>query len=138
MSETNTNERLEAEIKELQERLTAKQKEYGQETHTNERELFREIFRERMDELAMSAKTNVSAPAEPSVSTNGAGQNAVKDIQKEEEVKALLYIAFEKSPEDAIRAAQASGNAYLLDELHDRLADQYYDKLLEFRKIKAF
>ncbi len=123
------------EIAELERRLQKKKEAVGMTDMKNDKEVFKEVFRERFNELADSVRAAGDAQSSPVANTKR--DDDVKGVKKEEEMKALLYMAFEKHPKDAIQTALSlEGGEYLLDELHDRLADQYYDKLLEFQKIK--
>ena len=45
-------------------------------------------------------------------------------------------MAFSKGMTQAMKAANALKNPHILDDFHDKLADKYYEKLLEARKIK--
>lgn len=55
---------------------------------------------------------------------------------REEQVKALCKIAFDKGLAEAIKAAKALDNAYVLDEFHDSLVDELYRELVEKGKLK--
>lgn len=134
MTEQNFSEHLKEEIRELQQRLEAKKRELGEITPSHEREVFQEVFRERFDEIAKSIQAAAPTPA-AAAPRSAVRDDSVTDLKKEEEVEKLLYIAFKQSPVEAIRIAHAMG-PFWLDELHDRLADEYYEKLLEFRKVE--
>lgn len=134
MPESQFNEHIEAEIRELEKRLEAKKRQLGVEHEPREKEVFREVFRERFDELAKSIQQGPKPSVNPSNARNE--DSGIKDLKKEEEVERLLYAAFEKNPQTAIEEAWKLGGEYLLDELHDRLSNEYYEKLLEFRKIQ--
>lgn len=138
MAEGNFQEHLQAEIKQLQERLDAKKRELGTTAHVEEREVFREIFRERFDELTKAIQSASPAPAAPLAQAtlrDDTGDDTVKDLKKEEMVEHLIYAAFEKGLGPALKEAQSMGD-FWVDELHDRLADEYYEKLLEFRRVQ--
>ena len=99
-----------------------------------EKELLREALRERIEAVRPS-----TSPALPSPVPFGAGgavtpQQVPQGHVQEEEVRALIDIALTRSIEDAVKAAQEK-SPYLLDELHDHLVDEYYDKLVALRKI---
>lgn len=135
MDAMNFQEGAKAEILELERRLQEKKEEAGIVHMENDKEVFKEVFRERFNELADSVRA--AGNVQSAHAANTKTDNDVKSVKKEEEMKALLYMAFEKNPKEAIETALGlEGWEYLLDELHDRLADQYYDKLLEFQKIK--
>lgn len=134
MSEQNFSEHLQAEIKQLQERLEAKKRELGAAARIEEREIFREVFRERFDELAKAIQSAGPVPAAPPPRTVFR-DDGVTDLKKEEKIEHLIYVAFEKGPGAALGEARALGD-FWVDELHDRLADEYYEKLLEFRRVQ--
>ena len=134
MSESNLNPNIQAEIVELERRLDEKRRALGVETVEHDKEVFREVFRQRFDELTKSIQAAADVSGQPTKSVPQ--KDDVKDVEKKKQVEGLLYVAFEKSIATAIKKAETEGGGYLLDELHDQLVDQYYDKLLEFRKIK--
>lgn len=136
MAEGNFNEQLQAEIKELEGRLEAKKQQLGAESRP-EKEIFKEVLRERFTESAQPVQhtqnsVSVPAPVVPAPKKDDSAQA----VKREAEVEQLLRTAFEKNPQEAIEEAGRLGGEYLVDELHDRLADQYYQKLLEFRKVR--
>lgn len=133
MAEQNVGEHLEKEIEELTTRLEAKKKELQAARPEQERELFREVFRERFHELQKAIQESV--PSAPKGSVSSPQEESVSDLKKEETVQKLVIAAFEKGPREAIREAKRMDD-FWVDELHDRLADEYYEKLLEFRKIR--
>jgi hypothetical protein len=133
MTEQNFPEHIQAEIKELEARLEAKKRELGDQGRS-EKEVFKEIFRERFDELA-NALPSTPPPSSSLPPASSPKKDDVAVLQKETEVEKLLYLAFEKNPQAAIHEAERMGGGYLVDELHDRLRDEYYDKLVEFRKV---
>ena len=53
----------------------------------------------------------------------------------EKQVRELVAIALQRSIQHAVKAAERE-TPYLLDELHDHLVDDYYEKLVALRKIK--
>lgn len=130
----------EEEIADLERRLEAKKREIAskKEGIPEEKELFREVVREHIEAArpALGERAGVSIPAQKPA---GAGAKTKADIDKEKErerqIKALIEIALVKSISEAVRIA-GSTSPYLLDELHDHLADDLYDKLIALRKIK--
>jgi len=48
----------------------------------------------------------------------------------------LVEVALTRTIHEAVKVAE-SATPYLLDELHDHLVDDYYEKLVALRKIKA-
>ena len=95
------------------------------------RDLFREAFREHVaPQISQSASVAVTTPvasAKPSSDISSGDKTELKD---------LVSLALEKSIPEAIAKAQAE-TPYLIDALHDELADHYYYKLLALGKISA-
>jgi len=60
----------------------------------------------------------------------------LKDLDRPSQVKALSDLAFEKGLNFAVEVAKALDSAYVLDELHDALVDELYQKLIEEGKLK--
>ena len=126
----------EEEIKELERRLEEKKRaltESGAEL-PHEKEVFRDVLKEHISDVR-SVGGEVVVPVTPPVSTSR--DDDVKKMKEDlkEDVRMLVEIAMTKSIGEAIRVAQRAGSPYLLDELHDHLVDDYYDKLVSLRKI---
>lgn len=123
----------EQEIRELEERLAEKRREL--EAHKKpmpeEKELFREVLKEHIQQVRPQAPALSIAP--PVVlPPDDTGSHAGYD----DEIRALVERALTRSIEDAVAAAQKT-TPYLLDELHDHLADDFYDKLIASRKLQS-
>ncbi len=133
----------EEEVRALEEKLAEKKRELAQrETETpsdaHEKEMLREVLREHIEDVRRSTPHPVSPPdisslpqMQPSV-TPSSGDAA--DFERNEQLRALIETALSKSVATAVREAEAL-SPYLLDELHDHLVDQYYEKLVQLRKI---
>ena len=95
------------------------------------RDVFREAFREhvapQISQSASVAGTIPVASPKPSSDISSGDKTELKD---------LVSLALEKGILEAIAKAQAE-TPYLIDALHDELADHYYDKLLALGKISA-
>ena len=148
----------EEEIRELEEKLAEKKREIAARgavfsgapegaprQERGEKDLFREVVREHIGEMeplpapAASAGEPLisalrSAPA-PS-SAPSAPQNPQNDQTREEQLKALVEFAMARGISAAVEKAEAQ-SPYLLDALHDRLADEYYEKMVVLRKLKS-
>jgi hypothetical protein len=59
----------------------------------------------------------------------------LQDLDRPNQIKALSDLAFEKGLNFAVEVAKALDSAYVLDELHDALVDELYQKLLEQGKL---
>lgn len=126
----------EEEIKELERRLEEKKRalaESGAEL-PHEKEVFRDVLKEHISDTR-SAQGEVALPIAqiPSSQKDDDVKKMKDDLN--EDVRVLVEIALTKSIGEAIRVAERSGSPYLLDELHDHLVDDYYDKLVSLRKI---
>lgn len=129
---------LEAEIGELERRLAEKKSEAeskGKEV-IPEKEMFREVVREHIN----SSRTTPSSQKSQAQGALSPQKQAVPqskdDEERKEEIRALIELALTKSIQDAVKIAERE-SPYILDELHDHLVDDYYDKLIALRKLKA-
>lgn len=134
----------EEEIRELERRLEEKKRlltESGKEI-PHEKEVFREVLKEHIESVKPSAKdgefgiTPVAGVA-PGLPTDlqSRADDLKKKEEREEHVRELIEIAMTHSIESAVKVAQEA-TPYLLDELHDHLVDDFYEKLVALRKIK--
>lgn len=131
----------EEEIRELEERLEQKKRQLAEQDTVprQEKELFREVLREHIEDAGsqplpvlphagithVPTKTGVSAVVTP-----------IDPKEREEALRTLVEVALSKSLKEAIKIAQEN-SPYLLDELHDHLVDEYYEKLVQLKKIHA-
>ena len=148
----------EKEIKELERRLEQKKRELAAgaaapaegasaegmpaEKSPEDKELLRDVLRERIGE---HQPVSAPAPSEPGLvpqlsRTPASGAPAKTDDDKisatrEEELKSLVDFALSRGISGAIEKARTE-SPYLLDALHDRLTDEYYEKMLALGKIK--
>lgn len=128
----------EEEIKELENKLEEKKRELAekQETLPEEKELFRELLRQHIEQERPILSTKPSSPPAPPVSTVPTPADDLKNKEEREaQIRALIEFALTKSLNGAIKMAGET-SPYLLDELHDHLIDDYYDKLVTLRKLK--
>ncbi len=133
------------EIAELERLLAEKKQALTAESAAKpEREIFREAFRETYGE-SLSPKTTSPAP----YPLTGSGQapslppdelakhaSALGAQAREEQMESLVAIALSKG---VVAAADVARRAtpWLMDELHDRLCDRYYQHLIASRQLKA-
>lgn len=100
-----------------------------------------ELSLEKQKEILRQAVSEHIATAQPASPTQqqAAMQQAqgIKDQPKERQIQLLVQIAFEKSVIEAVEVAKKLDNPYLLDEFHDALVDELYNKLVETGKLKA-
>ncbi|MCD6528395.1 hypothetical protein J7K44_02035 [bacterium] len=62
--------------------------------------------------------------------------NRISSLNKEDQVKTLCNLAFQKGLDFAINVAKSLNNPYVLDEFHDRLVDEFYQRLIEEGKLE--
>lgn len=126
----------EEEIRELERKLEEKKRELAEQGGgaPPEKEIFREVLREHIERPGGESK--------PQLPTHGIAEiEKKKDAplpvpERDEKLRALIERALTRSIADAVDAAYRE-SPYLLDALHDRLVDEYYDKLIALRKIDA-
>jgi hypothetical protein len=134
-------ESLNDEIKWLEERLSAKKTELLEKEQSaaggvieskEEREMARDVIKEA------ASQNLLPVPSGSQISDDDAKKAALLLDEKEHDeiVSDLVAIAFSKGMAHAMKAANALKNPHILDEFHDALADKYYQKLLESKKIK--
>src|SRR3989338_1240263 len=92
------------------------------------KEIFREAFREEAE------KITPSVPQTPVAPTTATAAPSLRDDSHTAELQALVGLALEKGITEAVRKAKAE-TPYLIDALHDELADHYYEKLIAAGKL---
>lgn len=63
-------------------------------------------------------------------------QSVYSEVDAESRVSKLLSLAETKSPEYAVRVAMKLNDFYVLDRMHDEMAEKFYDALVEKGVIK--
>lgn len=126
------------EIVEL-ERLLAEKRQAlereGDTTPEREREAFREVFRESFGEHLNPQRTLQPLPATLAPGELAGHADALKEKAREEQIEHLVGIAFTKGVRAAADVARHA-TPWLMDELHDRLQDRYYEHLIQARQLK--
>ncbi len=117
--------KIHEEIIELEKRLAEKKQELAEkkEVEKPEKELIKEIIKEKM-EMPASSKITVTPPP------------ALKGEPKERQVQLLTDLAFEKGVIHATQVARGLDDPYILDEFHDTLVDKLYDYLVKEGRLK--
>jgi len=130
MAESNP-EAVTQEIAELERRLREKRAELGTEqTAPYERAEVHQAVGERIRETVPDYQPKAAAPV-PTSDTPSWQDPALSDA-----VQQLVNVAFTQNLQAAIDQAVASGNPALIDALHDVLADELHQQLLERQKIQ--
>lgn len=60
----------------------------------------------------------------------------IKKLDRENQIKELCNLSFLEDLDFAVSVAKGLSDAYVLDEFHDALVDNLYDKLIEENKLK--
>lgn len=128
------------EIAELERLLAEKRQALAAEGKAiGEREAFGETFRERYGEaLAPAPPPSPSAapPPAPLAEEISRHAEALGAKGRQEQLEHLIALAFSKGVRYAADVARHAA-PWLMDELHDTLADRYYRQLVESRQLKA-
>ncbi|HTP57243.1 MAG TPA: hypothetical protein VMJ72_03165 [Candidatus Paceibacterota bacterium] len=118
------------EIEELERQLQQKRAEQGIESAAPfERAEVHQAVGERIQQSVPNYQPK-SAPAQ------AAGTPSWQDPALVSAVQQLVNVAFTQNVQAAIDQAVASGNPALIDALHDVLADELHQQLLERQKIQ--
>lgn len=99
------------------------------------KQVFREAFREHVAEKTAPVPAP-APPADASVSPVPPAVPVSNNPAVKDELEFLVSMALEKGVLAAVKKAQAE-TPYLVDALHDELADHYYDKLIQSGQLKA-
>lgn len=130
--------RLELKLEEKKRELTERGIEFPKE-----KEALREVLREHIAEFKSGPEGTSASGGTPLMGGTGSltddqqkkADELAKKEERKEQVRALVEYALTKSIAEAVKIAEAS-TPWLVDELHDHLVDDYYDKLVALRKIK--
>lgn len=128
------------DVAELQRRYEEKKRlleAAGAKTET--KQIFREAFREQVTERSAPASAPLMPPAPAPVLPTvipPATPGVPSSDNANAELKTLVSTALEKGVLHAIKQAQAE-TPYLIDALHDELADHYYEKLVQSGQLNA-
>lgn len=116
-------EKLRAEIADMRKQLAEKKAEIKPE-----------FFAESAQEGEKNAEQAEAAPIGQQPAASAASQSP-QALIADEQVKTLCELAFQKGVEVALKAAQELNNPYILDEFHDVLVDELYERLIKEKKI---
>lgn len=108
-----------------------------------EKAVFKEAFHETYGETLAPVAASPVAPATPLPQAAKPAANAayirqmeaLKTKAREEQLQDLVTVAMTRGVKAAADMAREA-TPWLMDELHDRLQDRYYQQLVELKKLK--
>lgn len=107
-----------------------KQPEFKEKELTPEKE--KEILKEAVSENIQTVQP--VSDDQQQITAQTAQQ--IKEEPKERQIKLLTDLAFKKGLSHSVEVARRLDNPYLLDEFHDVIVDELYNKLVEEGKLK--
>lgn len=121
---------LEKELAEKKQQLVRKK-----EADRHDKELIKEIIKEKV-EIPKPSKVKPSTPSPASPKTIIQQAKKLMGEKKERQVKLLTDLALEKGVIHATEVAKKLDDPYILDEFHDTLVDEFYNRLVKEGKLK--
>ena len=125
------------EIAELEKKITEKKKVIVEKEAPKEvkekLEEIRQIELEKIEGLEKEQPSGKVPPISPPISDD---LKKIKKLDKDNQIKTLIKLTFEKNLAYAVKVARNFDNPYILDEFHDTLIDEYYKELVKKRKLK--
>ena len=137
MPESNENIKI-REIQKLEKELAEKRAAIeGAGVENREAEITEENLGERQAQI-ISTQQTATAIADEEEKTEEIKNDAreIKNLDTVRQVKVLVTLAFEKGIKHSIKVARNLNDAYLLDELHDKLVGELRSELVEKGKLK--
>lgn len=122
---------------EIYKKFEKRKAEILQEPETKEKELTLEKQKEILKETVLEQISKVQPVSDGQQKATDQSAKQVQAEPREKQIKLLTDLAFEKGVVHAIEVAKRLDNPYLLDEFHDALVDELYNKLIETGKLKA-
>lgn len=98
-----------------------------------EKELVAEAVKDRIREGMLLPPSPI--PPAPPAKLNATISQRQNDDDKT--IEPFVAIAFSQNIPSAVRAVMKSGNAHLIDALHDVLVDRFYEEMIKLGKLKS-
>ena len=140
---------LKEEVSKLEKELTEEKKALGKEKKSEVKEKLKEIYQSELEKEKKAeqetesfkkeqfgAGTGTAAPQAKNQKQVSDDTGKIKKMDQKNQVKALIKLVFEKNIAYAVKVARNIDNPYVLDEFHDTLVDEYYEEIVEKKKIK--
>ncbi|MCK4524867.1 MAG: hypothetical protein KAU07_00310 [Candidatus Andersenbacteria bacterium] len=130
------------EIEEMEKKLAEKKAALGFEAEssgieTKEAEITKENVQEHpLPTVPSSAQTQTTVAAKEDKKNLKKDVEELRNLDTAGQVKKLAVLAFEKGISHSIKVARSLNDAYLLDELHDKLIGELHQELVEKGKLK--
>jgi len=138
MPESNENIKI-REIEKLEKELAEKKAaiESGR-IENREVEITEENLGEKQSQIisAQQTATTIATDDEEVATEIKNDAKEIKNLDTVRQVKVLVTLAFEKGIGHSIKVARNLNDAYLLDELHDKLVGELRSELVEKGKLK--
>ncbi|MEZ4156752.1 MAG: hypothetical protein R3B52_02150 [Candidatus Paceibacterota bacterium] len=130
----NESDIFQKEIESLEQKLQEKKKEAAEKGMAfEEKPAFSEVLKDHIQEEAQSTSEFVAHDQTQQVQATA--PNTQLTDQAQQALNHLLEESLTKGIAKAVADARKTGDAYIVDSLHDKLVDEYYEKLLQARKI---
>lgn len=122
-------------MEEIFKNFEAKKAEVLRHAESQEVELSAEKQKEILKDVVFEKVKNATyTPSQQQAAQQQAQK--LKDEPKERQIELLIQMTFDKGVVEAVEIAKNLNNPYLLDEFHDALVDNLYNKLVEQGKLK--
>lgn len=130
----------------LEEKRRALKEQQSQEAPSSpehiEKALLHDVIGERIQKVQEAAPGDDGVPSSPSVTLQApvvdlAAKRKADEIREkahEAQIHDLVDIAAKQGIEDAVLTARQLQNPHILDDFHDALVDEYYEKLFAKRE----
>lgn len=138
MSEINENIKLQ-EIEKLEKELAERRAAIeGAGVENKEAEITKENLGEQQSQITSTQQTAAAIADDEEEKKEEIKNDAkeIKNLDTARQVKVLITLAFEKGLTHSIKVARNLNDAYLLDELHDKLVGELRNELVEKGKLK--
>ncbi|MEA1937296.1 MAG: hypothetical protein U9N04_04270 [Patescibacteria group bacterium] len=141
MPESNENIQLD-EIKELEKKLAERKAAFEKEVpqvENREAEITKENLQEVFPQQAFPTQGQTTITDDNSKDETESVKKdfrKIKNLDTARQVEVLLALAFEKGINHSVIIARNLKDAYLLDELHDKLVGELHEELVKKGKLK--